>query len=956
MKISGKLLSSNKENLLFKNVGECISYIDFPELYNSILNDFKIELMQNIQVDEIILKNVVENISRQIFEVAKAPILYTFNQFYFKPNTVKLTFNRKDLLQKCYTKYPELSRIIEIQIRQYCIYFSNLIKRLYDDEVDIKKQFEISGSVISFTWPLGDFHNGGETHIIINYSCGNRVIYKVKNPKGNLAIENLILSITQKGHKIPYLFPKRLIKDSYYWEEFIKHKPSDSKDLQISFYKAIGNYLAVFYILGISDIISDNIISNSGTPVFIDIECLLKPTIKTSDKDIFPSADNFLKESVVGTGLLPFWTSIRANEAGTNFGGISNSKLYTQETYLYVATNGKIAYDYKKTEKSPSHLPYINQHLSTKTTYDCISSGFTETCCFLKDEKNWLGDYVNKLIEKYKINSRVLLRHTSVYETILKESIHPDYLISGNERSNFLNCLNDTFDRICFPRGIIELEKEQLKNFNIPIFYAKPLECTIFSNNSIFDIIEFNGFESMLKRLNNLSSIVIKKQNSLIEKSIACFEKITSTDSKIEKNAIKFYPAKECENQKNYVQNYVIKLADKLIEDSIWIDNSYQWIDISVGRVGQWEIAPKNPGIYDGIDGLGLFYLYLYDTTKIERYKNISKILLDKSLFAFNHFDISKSYHLFSPLNYPFSILFFLWHYQSITKDYEVEIDKLFENKLVPFVTAHIESDTHLDFANGCSALLCLLVDYYNEYSTKSLENTIHLIAKKIIKSAIQTPCGITWGNQKFKKLVGFAHGNAGFLYSLSKYYKIFGINKDGLILTNDIIRYIQHNYSTDNLGWKDLRYQEDSIALPSWCHGSSGILIAYLETQNNLPVKLDIDWTGISEQIFKKGFDSLHCICHGMTGNAEILHRISGFINNSSFSTRANDKLLIEIEKNFNEFNWKTGFTNGKFSLNGLFLGTSGIGYNLLKIFVNPKMPSLLTLDPPESNKANRP
>lgn len=164
----------------------------------------------------------------------------------------------------------------------------------------------------------------------------------------------------------------------------------------------------------------------------------------------------------------------------------------------------------------------------------------------------------------------------------------------------------------------------------------------------------------------------------------------------------------------------------------------------------------------------------------------------------------------------------------------------------------------------------------------------------------------------------------------------------------NHIIRYNDSYYSQEHYGWKDLRYREDTIAAPSWCHGSSGILLAYLGAQNQLPLTFDINWHEISKTIVKKGFSSLHCLCHGMVGNAEALIAISDFINTPELKKIAEDKLLFEIQNNLVNFNWRTGFTNGKFSLNGLFLGTSGIGYNLLKIFVNKNIPSLLMLQPP--------
>lgn len=934
------------EGILNKKRGVEINYLDFPELSDYILCQLKEE--DYTEKYSALVNSFVLNISQQIFEIIKTPILYTYNELYSQKETSVLEIDKGELLYNCFNKFPELERIFVTLSQQYIQYFSKLLKRLFSDEKEIIKYFDILGNPISVKWPLGDFHNDGETHAIITYSCEVKIVYKVKNPAGNLIFENIIKKIVRENYKLPFLFPKRLIKNNYYWEEYIEHISTDNEQKLESFYETIGKYLAIFYVLGISDIIRDNIIANDGIPVFIDIECLLKPVLKASNRDVFPSADKFLKESVIGTGLLPFWTPNKSSDAGTNFGGISQTEIYVPKQHLYFGNNGKIVYEIENLPKSSTHIPFRHEKLNTKIICSKISNGFIDTCCFLMTHKKWIIDYIRNLIYDFNINSRILMRHTSVYNIILKESLHPDYLKNSRKRKRFLNYLDNSYDEVCFPQELIEIEKKELENLNIPVFYSKPHNKTVFHKEKHFDIIQNSGFDSMIKRLKCLSSKTIKEQNTLIEKSMACFEVISSSFDNSEKKTHNFIEKKG--NDSYFVKKYVIRLAEKMLQDSLWIDKSWQWIDIGVGRAGQWEVSPKKHGIYDGLDGLGLFYLYLYDTTKIKRFKKVAESILKKSLFAFNHFDPSKSYHLFSPFNFPFSTLYFYWHYQNVTGERGfADIDELLEEKLIPFVRNHVCAESYLDVANGCSGLLIFLLDYYNYRKLKSLELPIHLIVQHLLKSAIRTSKGITWQSKKFKKLVGFAHGNAGFLYSLSKYYGTFGYTNNDIEFLKGIIHYNDSYFSNYQYGWKDLRYREETIAAPSWCHGSSGILLAYLEAQNQLSLKFDIDWNKISNAIIQSGFkSSSHCLCHGMLGNAEVLIAVGDYTNNPNLKVFVKEKILYEMQKNQNEFNWRTGFTNGKFALNGLFLGTSGIAYNLLKIFVNQNLPSLLVLQSP--------
>lgn len=165
------------------------------------------------------------------------------------------------------------------------------------------------------------------------------------------------------------------------------------------------------------------------------------------------------------------------------------------------------------------------------------------------------------------------------------------------------------------------------------------------------------------------------------------------------------------------------------------------------------------------------------------------------------------------------------------------------------------------------------------------------------------------------------------------------------------IINYNHCKFSDSIQNWQDFRYQDKRAVAPSWCHGASGIALSYLTSKQFLNLDFDfINWGKIGSLIIKEGFNSLHCLCHGMIGNAEAVIAISNFINKPELKNLVKNRIFCEIEENNKELKWRTGFTNGKYSLNGLLLGTSGIGYGLLNIFLDEHIPSILTLEPPKS------
>jgi type 2 lantibiotic biosynthesis protein LanM len=745
----------------------------------------------------------------------------------------------------------------------------------------LNSAFNIKGYPISIEWPLSDFHNNGKSHIFLIFSCSTKIIFKYKDDKCKSIIDDVILRLSTLKYNIDYRTTKRLSFDDFYWEEFVQYKPLKTESDLPKYYYNIGKYLGLFHLMGVSDIINDNIICHETTPVFIDIEFLLRPNIIFSGKEIFPKGFSFFSNSCLSVGILPFLTTNVADEHGFDSGGISNIPKKKAHTRIFYSSSNRLEYKQEYIDLENKHFPHCNVDKVLPNLYiKEIISGFKYTLSFIESKKNIFISIVEKAIEKYNPSCRFLFRHTSSYELVLKESLHPDYLTKiKNERINFLNCLTELSDVEPLNIELIRKEQHDLLNLDIPIFYYNPTEKCIQLNDTKVEVFEKTGIEIIKEKIKGLNVDYTSTQINLLVKALACFYKIDEYQvNTINKNTINLSEPINTEN----ILEIVIKFADTLLENSLQLDKNITWLDISSNRTSNWELNLKKSGLYDGIDGIGLFFIYLFKLTGIKRYNEVSLNLLESSLHIFqNVFNHERNYYLFSPFNFPFSTLYFLHHYNKVTNEIYYDIDTLINNKVKPYIVNNAANDKHIDFINGVSGLLSFLCDYlaYSKQK-KVIFECIYILKDIITKYAVNTQYGIAWNIFKFDKLIGFAHGSSGIIYALSKYVNVTNDENVKKIIF-DAIKFNQKYFDTNFQNWIDLRYNDHRLSNASWCHGLCGITIPYLHIIQNL--KLDIpsvSWNKIAQNIINTGLRNNHCLCHGLFGNIEALFAIGNYLH----------------------------------------------------------------------------
>ncbi|EKU45307.1 lanthionine synthetase LanC family protein, partial [Staphylococcus massiliensis] len=244
--------------------------------------------------------------------------------------------------------------------------------------------------------------------------------------------------------------------------------------------------------------------------------------------------------------------------------------------------------------------------------------------------------------------------------------------------------------------------------------------------------------------------------------------------------------------------------------------------------------------------------------------------------------------------------------------------------------------DIKIDFIEGISGLVTLLINCYKKFENKLfLEKALYLL-----------PFIIKKFNSKQECLTGLAHGYSGIALAISALYNVTG-DKYLYNLCIDILRFENNHYDSELGNWKDLRPNSDGRNNHYWCHGSAGIALSRLHILKNIgPNKLvENDLQIATRAILDDGLKSKldHSLCHGTFSNLLILKEINKYYADKNINetiTRTFKTLIIDIHKN----GYKSGI-NSKNPINNFMLGKYGLAYAILKYENSSISNNILTL-----------
>ena len=354
--------------------------------------------------------------------------------------------------------FNSLVEAAEVHLTKVIQNESRALVKLLDRLFIAEKHFKLDGLTSSIEWtsvegfelnsPLSDPHGGG--HIarkidIEQYSW----IYKPRSVCSEILLQSLLNSLGDaSGLAPPIPGPKIITRGTYGWMQWLDYAPVDSPAELESYYFRAGHLCALATLLGATDLHYENIIVNGCYPHVVDAEGLLQPTphgIKQS-----------LKFMLLRTGLIGLF--------GQKLGRSDDWSGITFTRRPLVGSSPGIVADSNSVEifvRRHSVSPYKNypprRHTNNRSlAIQHFISGFLATRRNLLRSRKKVAQIILEHLDIDQYSTRVFLRPTRRYVQM--------------HRAMILGRVDPALTRGEFPIGVLEAEKSQLSEGDVPKF------------------------------------------------------------------------------------------------------------------------------------------------------------------------------------------------------------------------------------------------------------------------------------------------------------------------------------------------------------------------------------------------------------------------------------------------------------------------------------------------------
>lgn len=849
-------------------------------------------------------------------------------------------------------QYPVLARQAVETVDRWVEVSLEFLRHLRDDATALRAAFFPDfdpGPLVRIEGGQGDSHRGGRSVMIAELASGLRLVYKPKPMGVELAFQNLLAWVGEKGFTPAYRLLRVIDGGDHGWVEMVEARPCSTREELERFYQRQGGYLALLYLLSATDFHHENLIAAGEYPVLVDLEALFHPWAedlgRTSGEELIVGRPVF--ETVLRTGLLP----LRSREVDGGHGGLDLSGLaaaagqMTPQPALMNEKAGTDAMRYvRRTVEIPvgRHRPTLEDaEVSLGEFLDPLLEGFTSMYRLLSEHRDELAAPGGVLEAFAGTEVRVILRPTRTYSTLLVEAQHPFVLGDALDRDRLLDRLWEAVEERPCMAGLVLAERRELLRGDVPLFTARPDSRDLWAGDGerFPGFLPFSGLEAARERLARFGEEDLARQAWIIRDSI---EALTLKGDHLP--PYQPDPRAKAPSREEILEG-ALGAGRRLEEMALRGPGEAHWLCVqSQGPGTPWALDVTGLDLHLGLPGIVLFLAYLGAVTGEERWTRLARdgaaslrwrtALLPRRLRSIGAFS-----GWGGPV-YTLTHLAALWNEPELLDDAEA---------VVSFLPDLIDSDEDLDIVAGAAGcILCLLRLWEQRPSPETLAAAVRC-GERLLARAVPAGPGIGWvlAIAGPHPLAGMSHGTAGIAGAL---LQLAAATADERFRRAALegLAYERSLYVPEERNWPDLRNTSEDgepFFMNGWCHGAPGIGLARLGSLRHLEgseVREEI--TAAVETTLADGFGLSHCLCHGDLGNLDLLLLAREALGLDL--TPQIGGLLGSILADARAHGWRFGLP-GRTEPPGLMLGLAGIGYGLLRA-AEPRVPSVLILAPP--------
>lgn len=811
------------------------------------------------------------------------------------------------------------------------------------------------GAVTRLSSGLGDPHHGGRTVSLLFFESGDIVVYKPRSLAGEAAFAALVGWASTLDPTLPLPAAVTVIdRDAYGWMSFVSHRPCRTAEEVAQYYRNSGGLLALVFALCGTDCHHENIISDGPTPVLVDAETLVSPLLEPTRDDLDRSASaearRILRNSVLQTGLLPSWHELPTGDGydSAGFGAADDREVMVlRPGWEHVNTDYQCRTSGSTHVRPLANVPRLGDTpIGADEHVEDIVAGFEGVCDALQRHRDTLLAADGPIQAFRHLRTRLILRPTQLYSDIRTTSIEPAAVADPDRYFEHLLKRGATAGVGTEWRGLhqrhedlVRSELDSLRQLDIPRIEVRADDATVVRPDELRgrDVgARTPGFNRVEGRIRDLSVHGRRVQGSIINASFYCRAIVRSSalagdghDRRGEGPHSVADPPLEHEELRWWVRAIASRISELAIHGA---DGSACWIVPTASRMHSVpQLRPMDSSVYGGTGGVALFLaaasLVLDEAELASLARSALRPLVCSALPT----------HLGGYTGIG-SAIYTLVTVGDLLGDESMLVRALRLADTIERET--IRADTVLDLVGGSAGLALALTKLARSRATATAYDKAMVCCDRL--ATVITSASIESGDY----LAGLGHGLSGYVVAMSRLQQLTGAH----VYDDAIDRALaaEHNAFDDRLGnWLDFRDDApDGSAMVAWCSGAPGVGFARLALGDwSARCRADLDVA--IETTTRAALGGRDHLCCGTFGRSAFLFEAGRRRGNQDLCD-----LALRVASTALRRAGKPGrlcFVQGRRSQAdhlGMFQGTTGIGWQLLRMIAPELVPELLLLD----------
>jgi type 2 lantibiotic biosynthesis protein LanM len=810
------------------------------------------------------------------------------------------------------------------------------------------------GELQEIEFGAGDSHRGGSTVALLR-GDGWRMVYKPRPLAIHLVLRSFLAELGEEhGAPLSVRVPEAVDDGEYGWVKFVTHRYAESHEEFVSFYRGIGQCLAIMRLLGGSDLHAENLIAQGGSPVVVDCETLFTPQIPAAPSGYGKAVDRaceLVSGTVLSVGLLPGrgvalgWRGVDPSAVGKLPG---QQPRQVQPGVIGAGTDeahmGTVPVEQTLSLNHPSPKAVLAEY------WPEVLRGFDELTATVQ-RLDVAGTLRSRLRAFEECHVRVVPRATEIYAEIARMLWHPASLHDPEPaRQRAFDLLQKMAVNVSSAPGdpaVINAEIDDLLEGDIPFFFTVAREGRLSGPGGTYWLPRRDLVEAALA---NWRTADLALDRNVIQASLVS---AYINDGWLAKE-VSLWPKQgrggDLEERR---RRQAAQIVGRILSNAIYDDDdgSVAWIAPVLSALG-WSVQPLPQDLYNGISGNALLLgAYLRETTahRADPIDGLEKLF--RAALHTLHLAEAKQERLRddgvklrppAPGGY-IGLGSQVWTYLVLAHWHLDGGDGLQRAcKLAEQIPAAASADETNDLIMGTAGAIAPLLMLARQTGDEQYIHLASHLGDLLGERATRRDGQVYWIHGGAPHGVGgFAHGVTGIGWALTRLARATGSARHEQ-LAQEAFACEDALFDEQEQNWLDLRRLEGLKTAAAWCHGAVGIGLARRNLDPTLTqTSTRQDLHRAAAATWRIGMGWNHCACHGDLGAWELLHHAiaAGEGPQGLSASSLLDLILTGLEQH----GPLCGIA-GNASVPGLLPGLGGIAYQLLRAHPEAGLPSILT------------